>query len=117
MKTIRQLVERYCAKKLAQILYENVGCSQEDRALLDWQISENFVRAHPTFVDEVVKSFIVKQVSEQISGLTQAAEIISLRLDMSYENFERLCGGAVWDDLYLEIKPRLRLPYTDIRLN
>lgn len=117
MKTIGHLIEGYCAKKLAQILYDNVGCLQEDRALLDWQLAENFVRMNSTFADTMVRAFICQQAVEQISGLTQAAEIISLRLDMSYENFERLCGKAVWDNLYQKIRPLLRTPYTYIRLN
>ena len=117
MKTIGQLVEEHCTRKLAQILYERAGCSQEDRALLDWQTAENFVRMNSIFVDSIVRDFISQQASEQISGMTQAASIIILRLDMAYENFDRLCGQAVLDNLYRMIRPLLRTPYTGIRLD
>ena len=56
--TLKELVERYCVMKLANILWECVACSDGNRAELDWLTAERFIKDNPPIVDQVLQAFI-----------------------------------------------------------
>jgi len=91
-------VREFCIRKLAQILYECVGCSHTDRERLDWLTAEQFVDVNKATVDGIYDCF-------------QAATAIQADQVQDFETFNRLCGRAVWDSLYHPLQKVLRLPY------
>ena len=109
METIRGRVMELCVTKLAQQLYECVNCANQDRAQIDWNWALGFVESAPQLVDAIVAEFVGGLAREQL------ADILPATLSLEYPAFDRLCGRAVWDRMFQQLKHQLLYPYTNIR--
>ena len=85
-----EVVERFCVRKLAHILFENVFCSHEKRDHLDWFTAQGFVQNHSHIVHLIYRIF---QLQIDKAGI----------LAPDFNDFDTLCGRAVWDGLYQSI--------------
>lgn len=98
--TIRELVERFCIQKLANILWECLEFSGTNRAEVDWLTAENFVKNNPQLVDPVFQRFL-SQIGEQSKFFDYGAGSLKvLSFDASYETFVARCGSMVWNLMY-----------------
>ncbi len=107
---LKDLVERFCIVKLANILWQCVEFSVTDRAEADWLTAERFVKTNSDLVDRVLQAFIsqITPVPGQASGETL---VEGAPFDTSYDTFVVKCGRAVWDYLYQPLQKSLGLPY------
>ena len=90
-------VREFCVRKLAQVLYECVASSHQDRAMLDWLTAERFIAANKQNMDRIYDRFCTKT-----KALTEC---------VGYEIFDQVCGRAVWDSLYQPLRQSLSLPH------
>ena len=94
-------VRNFCVRKLAQILYECVAYSHEDRALADWRTAEWFVNNNPGIVDVVYDLFMARA-----SALKPPI--------FDFEVFDKLCGRAVWNAMFQPMEKQLGLSHQDL---
>ncbi len=105
--TLRELIEQFCIKRLAEVLWQCVACSDANRAELDWLTAENFVKKHPPMID----NFFPMLVSQMGAPNCPPDLPIENANGISYNGFVELCGKAVWDYFYQPLKAELKLPH------
>jgi hypothetical protein len=117
MKTLLEVIEKFCIEKLARILYDCVDSLYSDRAELDWRTAENFVKRHPGLIYNMMRLFTNRCLQEQLCVTTMVnGEVLHVQLDCNFATFDRLCGQIVWYEMYQTLKRVLPRPlYTRIR--
>ena len=86
-------IREFCIRKVAQILYDCVACSESDRAEIDWHTAENFIKKH------------------HVDHFTILANDHNVK---TWEDFDRELGRFAWENFYRSIKWCLPPVYTKI---
>jgi hypothetical protein len=102
--TLKDLVEQFCIKRLAEVLWECVECSTADRTEFDWLTAERFVKKNPSLVSRALTAFVFGQAPAD-------TPVEDLPFDIGYDTFVVKCGRTIWSYFYQPLQKQLNLPF------
>ena len=103
----RETATEYLTRKIAQMIYDTVECSVEDRAAVDWESAERLVNSNFQWL-------IGRAIGCPIESDIFANCDDPLPNEMSFETFEMSWGRIIWEN-FRGLRSKLpRPPYGNI---
>lgn len=112
--TLKDLVRRFCIRKLAQTLWECVE-HPGNRAEADWYTAEQFIDSNGHIIDLAMLtaySMVIQNLST--CEINENADRSELVIPLDFPIFEQLCGRLIWELGYQRITRSLPPGYGHI---